>query len=191
MSESESIASRSLSGGVPRTAADELLPDLTARANPEREGLPRNYRMRADAHYVDQLEAPAQPAIRMVKTSQIECRDVPPPENVESLTQSIAMHGILQPLLVRRQGGRYSIIAGRKRLAAAIAAGLASVPCALHEVDGAAAAARATARTSSRSRSSWEAWPGRCSPCGAGTPSSQVSGCWSARRRAGSCSGCC
>ena len=106
MSESESIASRSLSGGVPRTAADELLPDLTARANPEREGLPRNYRMRADAHYVDQLEAPAQPAIRMVKTSQIECRDVPPPENVESLTQSIAMHGILQPLLVRRQGGR-------------------------------------------------------------------------------------
>lgn len=145
MSESESIASRSSSGGAPRTSADELLPELTARANPEREGLPRNYRMRADAHYVDQLEAPAQPVIRMVKTSQIECRDVPPPETVEALTQSIAMHGILQPLLVRRQGGRYSIIAGRKRLAAAIAAGLGSVPCALHEIEAAAAAALAEA----------------------------------------------
>ncbi len=145
LSESESIASRTSSGSGTHHAADELLPELTARANPEREGLPRNYRMRADAHYVDQLESPATPIIRLVKTAQIEAPDLPPAADVEALTTSIGTHGILQPLLVRRHGGRYSLITGRKRLAAALAAGLAAVPCVLHEVEGAAAAALAEA----------------------------------------------
>jgi hypothetical protein len=101
--------------------------------------------MRADAHYVDQLEAPAQPVIRMVKTGQIDCRDLPAAEHLAELTKSIGVHGVLQPLLVRRQGGRYSLIAGRKRLASAMAAGLAAVPCALHDADGAAAVALAAA----------------------------------------------
>jgi ParB/RepB/Spo0J family partition protein len=101
--------------------------------------------MRADAHYVDQLEAPAQPVIRMVKTGQIDCRDLPAADHLEELTKSVGIHGVLQPLLVRRQGGRYSLIAGRKRLASAIAAGLAVVPCALHDAEGPAAAALATA----------------------------------------------
>jgi hypothetical protein len=130
---------------VPRSDADNLPPDLAARAVPEREGLPRNYRMRADAHYVDQLEAPAQPVIRMVKIGQVECRDLPSSDRVEELTKSIGIHGVLQPLLVRRQGGRYSLIAGRKRLAAAIASGLTVVPCALHDAEGPAAAALAAA----------------------------------------------
>lgn len=141
MSESESIASRSSHGSTARHAADELPPDLTARANPEREGLPRNYRMRADAHYVDQLESPATPVIRLLKTAQIEAVDLPAAGDVEALTKSIGTHGILQPLLVRRHGGRYSLISGRKRLAAALAAGLAAVPCVLHDVEGAAASA--------------------------------------------------
>jgi hypothetical protein len=141
VSESESIASRSTQASVTRSDADDLPPDLATRAVPEREGLPRNYRMRADAHYVDQLEAPATPVIRMVKTGQIDCRDLPSSDQFETLTKSIGVHGVLQPLLVRRQGARYSLIAGRKRLAAAIAGGLSVVPCALHDVEGAAAAA--------------------------------------------------
>lgn len=145
MSESESIASRTSHGGEGLNAADELLPELTARATPEREGLPRNYRMRADAHYVDQLEGPATPVIRLVKTSQIEASDLPPASDVEALTTSVGTHGILQPLLVRRHGGRYNLIAGRKRLAAALAAGLTAVPCILHDAEGPAAAALADA----------------------------------------------
>ena len=130
---------------MPRSEADDILPDLAARALPEREGLPRNYRMRADAHYVDQLEAPAQPVIRMVKLGQIDCRDLPASDRVETLTRSVGIHGVLQPILVKRQGGRYSLIAGRKRLAAAIAAGLTTVPCTLHDAEGPAAAALAAA----------------------------------------------
>jgi ParB/RepB/Spo0J family partition protein len=101
--------------------------------------------MRADAHYVDQLESPAPPVIRLLAVSQIESTDLPTAAAVDALTRSIRAHGVLQPLLIRRHAGRYSLIAGRKRLAAAIAAGVAAVPCVLHDIDAAAVAAVADA----------------------------------------------
>jgi len=101
--------------------------------------------MRADAHYVDELPTAAQPVIRMLAPAQIECRDLPAADTVDALTRSIAALGMLQPLLIRRHGGRYTLITGRRRLAAAIAAGTAAVPCLLHEVDGPAAVALAAA----------------------------------------------
>jgi ParB-like chromosome segregation protein Spo0J len=42
---------------------------------------------------------------------------------------------VLQPILVQTRGGRYRLIAGRKRLAAAISAGLREVPCLVQRVD--------------------------------------------------------
>ena len=39
------------------------------------------------------------------------------------LTESIRRHGILQPLSVRRMGANYELIAGERRLRAAIRAG--------------------------------------------------------------------
>lgn len=101
--------------------------------------------MRADPHYVEQLGSPAQPVIRLLAPSQVECKDVLPPARVEALTKSIAAHGVIQPLIVRRHGGRYTLIAGRKRLAAAIAANVSVVPCLLHDADGPAAAMIAAA----------------------------------------------
>lgn len=44
------------------------------------------------------------------------------------LTESVRQHGILQPLLVRKVGDGYELIAGERRLRAATAAGLAEVP---------------------------------------------------------------
>jgi ParB family transcriptional regulator, chromosome partitioning protein len=49
-------------------------------------------------------------------------------EELAHLSQSIRSHGILQPLVVRRQNGSYQLIAGERRLRAAREAGLASVP---------------------------------------------------------------
>ena len=142
MSETDYIASRDSEDSLPLSRADDLVQRLEGRTvTPEREGLPRNYRMRADAHYVEQLGSPAQPVIRLVAVSQIECRDLPTADAVAMLTQSIAAHGVLQPLLVRRQGARYMLIAGRKRLAAAIAAKVNAVPCLLHDAEGASATA--------------------------------------------------
>jgi hypothetical protein len=111
----------------------------------EREGLPRNYRMRADAHYVDQLDRPQGPVVRLIATRNIDAADLPPAATVSPLSQSIAAHGILQPLLVRRAGTRYQLIAGRKRLAAAVSGGVNDVPCIIHEVSESGAAAIAEA----------------------------------------------
>jgi ParB family chromosome partitioning protein len=49
-------------------------------------------------------------------------------EELASLTASVKNHGILQPLVVRRDGERYQLIAGERRLRAATNAGLTEVP---------------------------------------------------------------
>ena len=68
-------------------------------------------------------------------------------EPAEALTRSIRMHGVIQPLLVRRMGSAYQVIAGRKRLAAATDAGLDQVPCIVHDVDDDGAARLRTAES--------------------------------------------
>jgi ParB family transcriptional regulator, chromosome partitioning protein len=48
--------------------------------------------------------------------------------HLEELANSIETHGIIQPLLVRRKGANYELIAGERRLRAAKLAGLTEVP---------------------------------------------------------------
>jgi ParB family chromosome partitioning protein len=54
--------------------------------------------------------------------------------SLEGLADSIRTHGIVQPLLVRRQGERYELIAGERRWRAARLAGLAKVPVVVKDV---------------------------------------------------------
>ncbi|MBI1915530.1 MAG: ParB/RepB/Spo0J family partition protein [Planctomycetes bacterium] len=49
-------------------------------------------------------------------------------DEIKSLSETIRVHGILQPLVVRQVGDRFQLIAGERRLRAAKAAGLAKVP---------------------------------------------------------------
>jgi ParB family transcriptional regulator, chromosome partitioning protein len=49
------------------------------------------------------------------------------------LADSIRRHGLLQPLVVRRIAGRYELIAGERRLRAAMRAGLDTVPVIVRE----------------------------------------------------------
>ena len=58
------------------------------------------------------------------------------PEALEELRQSIEIHGVIQPLTVRRLStGYYQIIAGERRWRAAKAAGLDEVPAVIIEAD--------------------------------------------------------
>ena len=57
------------------------------------------------------------------------------PEQLESLRETIKTHGVLQPLVVRPRGDRYELIAGERRLRAAIDAGLAEVPVRVVDFD--------------------------------------------------------
>ena len=54
---------------------------------------------------------------------------------MRALVKSIQKLGVLQPLLVRPRAGRFELIAGARRLAAAAAAALTEVPCLVHQAD--------------------------------------------------------
>ncbi len=56
-------------------------------------------------------------------------------DGLEELSESIAVHGILQPLSVRRTEEGYELVSGERRLRAARLAGLAQVPCLLISAD--------------------------------------------------------
>ena len=58
------------------------------------------------------------------------------PEAMRELTRSIAMHGVVSPITVRRAGdGYYQIIAGERRWRAARSAGLTEIPALVIEAD--------------------------------------------------------
>ena len=64
-----------------------------------------------------------------IQPNPLQPRSVFEATRLEELANSIETHGIIQPLLVRRQGPRYELIAGERRLRAAKLAGLVEVPC--------------------------------------------------------------
>jgi ParB family transcriptional regulator, chromosome partitioning protein len=53
---------------------------------------------------------------------------------LEELAQSIRSNGIVQPVLVRRRGARYQLVAGERRWRAAQRAGLQRVPAVVREI---------------------------------------------------------
>ncbi len=56
-------------------------------------------------------------------------------EDIASLARSIISQGILQPLVIREYGERYQLIAGERRLRAAIEARLKKVPVVVRKAD--------------------------------------------------------
>lgn len=55
-------------------------------------------------------------------------------ERMEELAQSIRTNGIIQPLVVRRSGDRYQLVAGERRWRAAKLAGVSQVPVVIRDV---------------------------------------------------------
>jgi hypothetical protein len=92
--------------------------------------------MRADAHYVDQLDSRMSSIpVRLIDASAIESSPSHSDSVSPAFVDSIKRLGVLQPLLVTAHSGRYRVIAGRRRLAAALLAGLRDVPCLVQHVD--------------------------------------------------------
>jgi ParB family chromosome partitioning protein len=57
------------------------------------------------------------------------------PESLDELTASVRQRGVLQPIIVKREGDGYLIMAGERRYRAAKAAGLAVVPAIVRDDD--------------------------------------------------------
>jgi len=55
-------------------------------------------------------------------------------ERLAELAQSIRVNGIIQPLVVRKIGDRYQLVAGERRWRAAKLAGIDQVPVVLREI---------------------------------------------------------
>jgi ParB family chromosome partitioning protein len=79
-------------------------------------------------------EAPAQQPpstalpVALLDPNPFQPRQGMEPQGLDHLKASILEHGILQPLIVRRSGDRFQVIAGERRLRAAQSAGLVEVP---------------------------------------------------------------
>lgn len=56
-------------------------------------------------------------------------------KELNDLADSIKMHGIIQPLVLRRIGDKYEIIAGERRYKASVLAGLTQVPAVIMNID--------------------------------------------------------
>ena len=78
--------------------------------------------------------AATQAPVASLDPNPFQPRSAIDPERLAELAASIRASGIVQPILVRRRGERYQIIAGERRWRAAQALGLASVPVTLRDV---------------------------------------------------------
>ena len=96
------------------------------------------------AHPKDRHAAPAaravEDAVALIPIAAIDPNPSQPrsafdEESLKELAQSIRADGLLQPVLVRPNGSRYSLIVGERRRRAAELAGLSAVPAIVRELE--------------------------------------------------------
>jgi len=106
----------------------------------DKRGLPSDTKMRHEKHYVEELfkDFSSGTEYRLVETDNIVLNEEQPRKDagdLEGLAVSITEKGVLEPVLLRRAGGQYSIISGERRFRAAKIAGLSSIPAIILNVD--------------------------------------------------------
>ena len=105
-------------------------------------GLPENFALRHDSHYVELLTSrgAGAPVGRMIPIDKLEPNPLQPRVEIGDLSElvlSIREKGVLEPLLVRPSdvGGRFMIISGERRYRASLEVGLNELPCIEMDVD--------------------------------------------------------
>ena len=78
--------------------------------------------------------------IRLIEPNRSQPRKIFDQAELETLAESIRQHGVIQPLIVTKEGERYQIVAGERRWRAARLAGLREVPVLVREYEEEAAA---------------------------------------------------
>ena len=78
---------------------------------------------------------PQQASLDLIEVNPFQPRKIFSDEAIADLAASITSKGVLQPLLVKKNGSGYQLIAGERRLRAAMKAGLKTVPIIVKEVD--------------------------------------------------------
>ncbi|MCS7239234.1 MAG: ParB/RepB/Spo0J family partition protein [Thermoguttaceae bacterium] len=73
--------------------------------------------------------------ISQIESNPFQPRGEFPPAEIQALADSLRAHGLLQPVLVRRHGAKYQLVAGERRLRAAVQAGWTRVPAQIIDAD--------------------------------------------------------
>ena len=107
-----------------------LLPTPPAPAQPATSGPPPVPAQQSDAE-----SAAREIPIAQIDPNPDQPRRVFDPSALQQLVDSIRIHGVLQPVVVRRAGERYELVVGERRWRAAKLAGLGSLPAAILEID--------------------------------------------------------
>lgn len=89
---------------------------------------------------IPEKESERKKEIIYVQTDQIKPNPFQPREdfdnqNLEQLSQSIKEKGVIQPLIVRRRGDNYELIAGERRLRACKLLGFSEVPVIIKDIE--------------------------------------------------------
>lgn len=110
-------------------------------------GLPANFKLRHDSHYVEQLtsRSAGAPVGRMIPIDKLAPNPNQPRVEIGDLSElisSIREVGVLEPILVRPSdvGGRFMIISGERRYRASLEVGLTELPCIEMDIDDRAVA---------------------------------------------------
>ena len=107
-------------------------------AKSKNSGLGRGY---GSLLYDNSVETEVQAPVNTVKITDVQPRAGQPRKNFDeealaALSDSIAQHGLIQPIVVRKaDAGFYEIIAGERRWRAAKLAGLTEIPVTVTEAD--------------------------------------------------------
>lgn len=73
-------------------------------------------------------------AIERIPVHVIDIGDEIRPVAAPALVDAVKRHGLLEPLIVQKREGRYRLLGGAVRLAAAVAAEVPEAPCIVHEI---------------------------------------------------------
>src|SRR5262249_47339844 len=73
-------------------------------------------------------------AIDLIEPNPLQARKIFASDRLEELAQSIRANGIIQPLVVRKAGEKYQLVAGERRWRAAKIAGISIVPIVIREI---------------------------------------------------------
>jgi ParB family transcriptional regulator, chromosome partitioning protein len=80
------------------------------------------------------ISAQARVPIDRIKPNPMQPRTIFQPDRLEELAASIRANGIIQPIIVRRDGTDYQIVAGERRWRAARLAGIVEMPVVVQEI---------------------------------------------------------
>ncbi len=108
-------------------------------SRPPAKGLGRGLSTLLPARTAAATPNPASQGVLRVPLDAIDANPAQPrttfrPEQLQELAASIQAHGVIQPLIVRKSGDRYELVAGERRWRASRLAGVLDVPVIVQEI---------------------------------------------------------